>query len=223
MGDDEVAYAAEATMPARRIDLRSRGARIRRPARHRIACVRGRHPTARGRAAPRAIRFMRETPTRAVGLVLTVAYASLIGWLYVRQPQTLAQVAGGLAATIGAYQIDSQAYADGLRFFRNDRFEEARMAFGRADPAVRDAHTQFYIAYSFYRQGWGRVYSDDALFRQGLEAVNVAMTLAPGGRLVVEDPDLRMQTGEELKTELEAGLRRDASDFNPARLFRERK
>ena len=31
------------------------------------------------------------------------------------------------------------------------------------------------------------------------------------------------RTGEELKTELEAGLRREASDFNPARLLRERK
>jgi hypothetical protein len=166
---------------------------------------------------------MTETSTRAVGLVLALAYASFIGWLYVRQPQTMAQVAGGLAATIGAYQIDSQAFADALGFFRNDQFAEARMAFERADPAVRDAHTQFYIAYSFYRQGWGRVYSDDELFRQGLDAVNRAIALAPGGRLVVDDPGLQMQTAEELKAELEAGLRRDASDFNPARLFRERK
>jgi hypothetical protein len=166
---------------------------------------------------------MSETSTRAVGLVVAIAYASFIGWLYVRQPQTMAQVAGGLAATIGAYQIDSQAFADGLGFFRNDQFAEARMAFERADPAVRDAHTQFYIAYSFYRQGWGRVYSDDELFRQGLDAVNRAMALARGGRLVVDDPGLQMQTAEELKAELEAGLRRDASDFNPARLFRERK
>jgi hypothetical protein len=166
---------------------------------------------------------MTETSTRAIGLVLAVGYATFIGWLYVRQPQTMAQVAGGLAATIGAYQIDSQAYADGLGFFRNEQFVEARLAFERADPAVRDAHTQFYIAYSFYRQGWGRVYSDDVLFRQGLDAVNRAMALAPGGRLVVDDPGLQMQTAEELKAELEAGLRRDASDFNPARLFRERK
>jgi hypothetical protein len=166
---------------------------------------------------------MRETPTRAIGLALAAAYASLIGWLYIRQPQTMAQVTGGLASTIGAYQIDSQAFSDGLKFFRNDQFAEARMAFARADPAVRDAHTQFYIAYSYYRQGWGRVYSDDALFRAGLETVDRAMAIAPGGRLVVDDPNLQMQTAEELKAELEAGLRRDASDFNPARLFRERR
>ena len=166
---------------------------------------------------------MSETSTRAVGLVLAIAYASFIGWLYVRQPQTMAQVAGGLAATIGAYQIDSQAFADGLGFFRNDQFAEARMAFERADPAVRDAHTQFYIAYAFYRQGWHRTHRDDELYRQGLASVERAIMLAPEGRLVVDDANLQMQSAEELKAELEAGLRRDASDFNPARLFRERK
>ena len=97
--------------------------------------------------------------TRFAGLAFTVVYAALIGWLFARQPQTVAQITGGLAATIGAYNVDAQAFDDGLRFFRNDQFVEARMAFARADPAVRDARTQFYIAYSYYRQGWGRLYT----------------------------------------------------------------
>jgi hypothetical protein len=166
---------------------------------------------------------MTETTTRATGLALAVVYMGMIGWLYVRQPQTIAQVTGGLSAAIGAYRIDQQAFDDGLRFFQNDQFVEARMAFARADPAVRDARTQFYIAYSFYRQGWGRLYHDDVLYRQGEEAVDRALALAPGGRLVVDDADLKMQTPEELKTELQAGLRRDASDFNPMRVLSERK
>lgn len=41
--------------------------------------------------------------------------------------------------------------------------------------------------------------------------------------MVAGDPDLRMQTAEELKAELEAGRRRDTSDLNPMRLLRERK
>ena len=166
---------------------------------------------------------MRETTTRGVGLALAVAYAALIGWIYARQPQTIAQVTGGLTAAIGAYRIDEQAFADGLRFFRNDQFVEARMAFARADPAVRDPRTQFYVAYSYYREGWGRVYHDSRLYADGLEAVTRAMALAPGGRLVVDDPNLKMHTAEELKAELEAGMRVDASDFNPMRVFRERK
>jgi hypothetical protein len=166
---------------------------------------------------------MRETTTRALGLALAVAYTVFIGWLFVRQPQTIAQVTGGLSDVVGSYKVDGQAQADGLRFFRNGQFVEARLAFARADPAVRDAPTQFYVAYSYYRQGWGRLYHDDRLYAEGLVAIDRAMVLAPGGRLVVDDPDLAMHTAEELKAELEAGLRRDASDLNPMRLFRVRK
>src|SRR5262245_6658520 len=112
-----------------------------------------------------------EWMVRVAGLVLSIAYAVLIVWLYESQPQTRAEALGGLAATVGAYRVDQQAFDDGLKFFRADKFPEARMAFERADAAHRDARTQFYIAYSFYRQGWGRTYNDDALFKQGLEAV----------------------------------------------------
>ena len=160
---------------------------------------------------------------RALGLVFAAAYGGLIVWLYAAQPQTVAQVTGGLAAEIGAYRVDQQAFDDGLAFFRRDQFEEARAAFGRADPAGRDARTQFYIAYSYYRQGWGRVYSDDALFKEGLRAVDLAISLAPGHRLVVDDTNLRMRTADELRAELQRGLTRDASDLNPLRVFEPRK
>lgn len=166
---------------------------------------------------------MGETTTRALGLGLVVAYTTLIGWLFARQPQTIGQVTGGLSAVVGTYNINDQAFADALRFFRNDQFVEARLAFERADPAVRDARTQFYIAYSYYRQGWGRLYHDDRLYAEGLQAIDRAIALAPAGRLVVDDSTLAMHTGEELKTELEAGLRRELSDFNPMRVFKARK
>ena len=166
---------------------------------------------------------MPETTTRVLGLALSVAYAAFIGWLFVRQPQTIAQITGGLSSAIGAYKVDEQALADGLAFFRNDQFVEARMALARADPALRDARTQFYVAYSYYRQGWGRLSHDDRLYAEGLIAIDRAMTLATSGRLVVTDSDLKMHTAEELKAELEAGLRRDPSDLNPMRLFEVRK
>src|SRR5438128_12451742 len=152
--------------------------------------------------------------TRVAGLATSVVYAVFIGWLYVRQPQTIGQVTGGVASGFGAYAIDRASFDDGLRFFRNDQFVEARAAFQRADPAERDARAQFYIAYSYYRQGWGRVYDDDALFKPGLERVIKAIALAPQGRLVVDDPNLQMHSADELKAELEAGLRTDASDLN---------
>jgi tetratricopeptide (TPR) repeat protein len=166
---------------------------------------------------------VREQIVRSAGLVLAIVYASAIGWTYARQPQTMAQVTGGLAAGIGAYRIDQQAFNDGLAFFRKDQFVEARAAFARADPAEQDARSQFYMAYSYYRQGWGRVYSDDALFAEGLKHADKAIALAPSGRLVVDDTNLHMRSADELRAELQAGLRRDASDFNPLRLLRERK
>jgi len=166
---------------------------------------------------------MAESAIRYTGLTLVAAYALLIGWLYARQPKTFAQVTGGLSAVVGAYSVDQQAFDDGLRFFRNDQFVEARLAFARADPAVRDARTQFYIAYTYYREGWGRLHHDDRLYMEGLAAIDRAMALAPGGRLVVDDPALGMHTAEEVKAELEAGTRIDASDFNPLRVFGTRK
>ena len=166
---------------------------------------------------------MNESLVRGAGLVATLAYAAIAIWLYATQPQTTAQVSGGLAAIVGAYHIDQQAFDDGLRFFRNDQFLEARSAFARADPATRDATTQFYIAYSYYRQGWGRVYNDDALFAKGVEAVDKAIAAAPGGRLVVDDRTLQMHSADELRAELQRGLTREAADYNPLKVFRSRK
>ena len=166
---------------------------------------------------------MREQVVRGAGLVVAIAYASAITWTYVRQPQTVAQVTGGLAAGVGAYRIDAQAFSDGLSFYTNNQFVEARAAFARADPAEQDARTQFYTAYSYYRQGWGRLYSDDALFGEGLKRVDLAIALAPSGRLVVDDPDIQMHSADELRAELQAGLQKDASDFNPLRVMRGRK
>jgi len=160
---------------------------------------------------------------RIAGLVVSLAYAAFIIWLYAAQPQTVAQVTGSMASGIGAYRVDTQAASDAMGFFYRDRFPEARAAFERADPAHRDARTQFYIAYSYYRQGWGRVYNDDALFRKGIEAVDRAIAAAPDHRLVVDDPELAMKTGDELKAELERGITREAADFNPLKIFRSRK
>jgi tetratricopeptide (TPR) repeat protein len=166
---------------------------------------------------------MRDSLVRAAGLAGTVLYGAAIVWMYSAQPQTVAEVTGGLTSTIGAYRIDQQAFQDGVAFFKRDQFDEARAALSRADPAVRDAQTQFYIAYTYYRQGWGRLYSDDVLFKTGLEAIERAIALAPEHRLVVDDPDVGIHTADELRAELQRGLTTEASDFNPLRLVRPRR
>ena len=166
---------------------------------------------------------LQDRSVRALGLTIAITYSAFIVWLYVRQPQTIAEVTGGLSASVGAYRIDQQAFEDGLALFRQDRHEEARAAFERADPARQDARTQFYIAYSYYRSGWGRIYNDDELFKLGLERVELAISLTPNGRLIVEDPENGIHSADELRAELSAGLRTEASDLNPMRVFRARK
>jgi hypothetical protein len=166
---------------------------------------------------------LRESTVRAVGLALALCYAALIVWLYVRQPQSVAEVTGGLSASVGAYRINQQAFEEGLRFFRNDQFVPARAAFERADPAGEDARTHFYLAYTYYREGWRLLYDDDELFTRGLQHVNKAIALAPQGRLLIDDPNLQMRSADELRAELEAGLRAEVADLNPLRVFRQRK
>jgi len=160
---------------------------------------------------------------QVAGLILTVAYASFIIWIYATEPRTFKEVATGAEVATGTYQIDQEKFNSALALFRREQFRAARDEWLRADPAQSDARTQFYIGYSFYREGWGRVYYDQDLFKQGLEAVNRAITLAPNAPLTVDDPDLQMHTAAELKTELEQGTERTWSDVNPLKVLRTRK
>lgn len=166
---------------------------------------------------------MSASAIRAIGLAGSLLYAAFIGWIYVTGPATLAEVRGGVAAGLNVYRIDQASFDEGLRLFRGDQFEASRAAFDRADPARRDSRVQFYIAYSYYRQGWGRLWNDDALFAKGLEALDRAVQVDDDGRVAVNDETLGAPTADLLRVELEEGIRRDASDFNPLRVMRQRK
>ena len=160
---------------------------------------------------------------RGLGLATTVAYAVFIVWVYAAQPRTLAEMRGGMAASIGAYSVDATAFAEGLRYFRADKFAEARRAFARADPAERDAKTQYYIAYTFLRQGWGRFYEDDALYAQGQGALQRALAASSGGVIRVDDdPNLTVRSSDEMAESFARGLRRDVSDLNPLGVLEKR-
>jgi len=157
------------------------------------------------------------------GLVLSFAYAAFIVWIYATEPRTFKEVTTSAEVASGTYQINQDKFNSALALFRREQFRAARDEWQRADPAQADARTQFYIAYAFYREGWGRVYFDQDLFRQGLEAVNRAIALASDNALTVDDPDLRMHTAAELKAELEQGTESGWSDVNPLKVLRTRK
>ena len=166
---------------------------------------------------------MRLRVFQILGIVSTLIYAAFIVWIYATEPRSFREVANNTQVITASYEIDQAKFNSGLELFRREQFRAARDEWSRADPAQHDARTQFYIAYACYREGWGRLYYDDELFKQGLEAVNRAISLAPNQTLTVDDPDLQLHTGAELKSELEQGTERSLGDLNPLELFRKRK
>lgn len=166
---------------------------------------------------------MKSRIIQITGLTLTIAYAAFIIWIYATEPRTFKEVANSAEVAAGTYQINKEKFDSGYSLFLREQFRAARNEWANADPALGDARTQFYIAYSFYREGWGRFYYDQNLFKQGLDAANRAANLSSTAPLVIDDPNLRMHTPAELKAELEQGLERGWSDLNPLKVLRTRK
>ncbi len=175
---------------------------------------------------------MNEKHIQTTGIFIASLYALFVAWLYIAEPKSLDELPAKAQTTIenvttktqvaiGTYEIDRVRFDDGLKAFRADSFLVARDNFDKADPEKRDAKTQFYIAYSFYRQGFGRVSNDDALFKQGLEQINRVNAL--DGNFKSDDANLQIKTPVELKNEFEEGLKVTAGDFNPFKVLRERK
>ncbi len=165
---------------------------------------------------------MRQKFIQIIGLLITVVYAAVIVWLYATEPRSFKEVATGAQVAAGTYQVDQAKFDAALALFRRDQFRAARDEWQGADPAQSDSKTQFYIAYSFYREGWGRVYYDQDLFKQGLGAVNRAIALAPAP-LTIADENLQLHSAAELKAELEQGTERTWGDINPLKVTRQRK
>ncbi|MFN6963783.1 MAG: hypothetical protein ACK4S4_08460 [Pyrinomonadaceae bacterium] len=175
---------------------------------------------------------MNQRIIQITGIAITAVYFAFIVFLYAAQPRDLGEVTTKAATTIqtaatrgqviiGTYEIDRAKFDAGLAAFRQENYVAARDLLERADPERRHARTQFYIAYSFYRQGWGRVTNDDELFAKGIEAVDRVRAIDPD--FAVDDPDLKLRTPAELRAELENGTKLTAGDFNPLRIFTERK
>jgi hypothetical protein len=166
---------------------------------------------------------MQSTVIKSAGIAWTLLYASLIIWIYATAPRSFTEATTGMSVVAGTYAIDEARFAAARELFGREQYAAARDEWTRADPAARDARTQFYIAYAFYREGWGRVYHDDALYKQGMDAVSRAIALSPAGVLAVDDPELKIHSAAELKAELQQGLETSAGDFNPLKIVRERK
>jgi hypothetical protein len=167
--------------------------------------------------------LVREALLPVLAILILTLGGGAVGWVYVTRPASFADAATGAKVAAGVYEVDEARFQSGLGLFRREQFPAARDEWARADPAQRDARTQFYVAYSFYRQGWSRLRHDDALFRQGLAAVERAQALSAGAPWTSDDPDLKIRTPAELRAEIQRGLTTSWEDLNPLRVLDERK
>lgn len=175
---------------------------------------------------------MKENHIQILGIALTLVFGVFVAWIYLVEPKSVEDLSVKAKETIeqattkaqvitNTYEVDQAKFDEALLAFRQDNFIVARDLFEKADTEKRDPKTQFYIAYTFYRQGWGRFSNDDELFKKGLEQIDRLIKLDDDFKSA--DGDLKLKTPVELKHEFEEGLRITADDFNPFKLARERK
>lgn len=155
---------------------------------------------------------------QSIGIMWTILFAAFIIWIYATEPRNLKDVAVGTRVVTGQYQVNKANFDAALVLFKNGNYPAARIEFERADPKHLDFDTQFYLAYSFYREGCNWLRGDDTLYKQGMEAINRAIALVPEGEHHVisgEGVGIELHTPAELKTELEEGLTVSWGDLLP--------
>ena len=154
-----------------------------------------------------------------VGIVGTIAYAVAIVWLYATQPRSLAEAATAAAVQANVYEVDQTQYDLAMQAFRDKQYRIAIDRFRRADPASRDAKTQFLIAYSHYALGKGTLADDDTEFAAALAAVERAIEVAPNHTFTLDEPGLALDftSADRLRERLRDGLEVTPGDFNPFR------
>ena len=111
---------------------------------------------------------------------------------------------------------------DGLGLFRREQHEAAlRCSSARPGRTGRAGCSSPTSPYRTIDQVGAK---DNELFKKkGLAHADKAVALVLQACSIVEDPELHVHNADELRAELAAGLRVESSDFNPMRMFRQRK
>jgi hypothetical protein len=157
---------------------------------------------------------------QTTGILLAILYGAGIIWLYVRQPRTFEEIKTQAAVEVNVYQIKQENFDEALKQFNAGQYAVAIEQFKIADPAERDATTQFYIAYAYYRLGRGRFSDNDEMFNQGLAAVDHSLANAPNHIFEIDRNDLEFKSAGALRERFKEGLIVTPSDFNPLNWFK---
>jgi hypothetical protein len=154
------------------------------------------------------------------GLVIAVLYGLSIVWLYVRQPRSFQELKTQVAIETNVYRIKQENFDEGVRQFNAGQHRVAIEQFELADPAQSDPASQFYIAYSYYRLGRGKIFDDDEMFKRGLAAIDRCIQSAPNNIYETERRDLEIRNAAALRQRLKEGIEVSPSDFNPLDWFK---
>ena len=154
------------------------------------------------------------------GLVIAILYGLSIAWLYVRQPRSFQELRTQVAVETNSYQIKRENFDQGLRQFNTGQYKVAIEQFELADPAQSDPATQYYIAYSYYLMGRGKLFDDDEMFRKGLAAIDRCIQSAPNNIFEIDRTDFEIRNATALRQRFRDGLEVSPSDFNPLDWFK---
>ena len=157
------------------------------------------------------------------GLLVAILYGAFIVWLYVRQPRSFQELKAQASVEVNAYRIKQENFDEAMRQFNAGLYEVAIEQFTIADPASSDPRAQFYIAYSYYMLGRGRIYDDDEMFKKGLTAIERCLEHAPNHIFEVDRSDLDIRNADPLRQRLKEGLEVTPSDFNPIDMLKKKK
>jgi len=153
------------------------------------------------------------------GLVITVLYASIIGWIYVRRPQSLAELKTQASVQANLYHISQENFDAAIKEFDAGDYNSAIGQFKLADPAEKDPSSQYYIAYSYYLLGRGRIFNDEDMFKRAIDAVNRCLDNAPNHIFETDRADLEIRNADTLRQKLVEGLKHTMPSLNPLDWF----
>jgi hypothetical protein len=141
----------------------------------------------------------------------------------VRQPRSFAEIKTQAAVEANVYSVKQDNFDEAISQFNQGQHQVAIDQFKLADPAERDAQTQFYIAYSYYLLGRGRFTDDDEMFQKGLAAIDRCIARAPNNIFAIDRGDLEIKNAGQLRARFLEGLAITPADFNPLNWFKKTK
>jgi hypothetical protein len=158
-------------------------------------------------------------PIQIAGLVITVLYGSFIVWVYARHPQTLAELKTQASIQANVYRINQPNFDEALKEFDSRDYNSAIGQLKLADPAQKDPTTQYYIAYSYYLLGRGRIFNDEVMFNNAIAAVDRCLDNSPDHIFEMDRTDLEIRNADTLRQKLIDGLKYTMPSLNPMNWF----